>query len=102
MKKTRLKHVSSKRREANKKYAKLRLEYLSIRPICFVCKKAKSTDIHHIHGRTGTNFLDMDTWLPTCRKCHDQIHKEPRWARENGYLPRRAQDVFDTYENDKA
>lgn len=47
--------------------------------------RAKSTDVHHIAGR-GINYLNEDTWLATCRPCHDRIHREPIWAREKGYL----------------
>jgi hypothetical protein len=54
-------------------------------PICEVCGKAKSTDVHHRKGR-GRFYLDVDSWLSTCRSCHDRIHSSPIWAREKGFL----------------
>jgi hypothetical protein len=54
-------------------------------PVCEVCMKANATDVHHKAGR-GKNYLEVGTWLSTCRPCHDKIHKEPSWAREKGFL----------------
>lgn len=45
-----------------------------------------SCDIHHTHGRTGSNYLDEATWMAVCREAHDRIHENPRWARAKGYL----------------
>lgn len=53
--------------------------------MCEVCMKAKTSDVHHTKGR-GRFYMDVDTWLSVCRSCHDKIHKEPKWAREKGYL----------------
>jgi len=53
--------------------------------MCEVCMKAKTSDVHHTKGR-GRFYMDVDTWLSVCRPCHDKIHKEPKWAREKGYL----------------
>jgi hypothetical protein len=46
----------------------------------------RSEDVHHKAGRTGTNYLDEETWLATCRRCHDWIHEHPNKAREKGLL----------------
>ena len=83
--KTPLRRVSKRRSKEMKEYGILRKEFLEKLPICEVCMKAKSTDIHHKEGR-GKHYLNVDTWLSTCRMCHDKIHREPAWAREKGYL----------------
>ena len=83
--KTPMKRVSDKRKKEGKEYLKKRSLFLTELPTCEVCMRAKSTDVHHIAGR-GINYLNEDTWLSTCRPCHDRIHKDPIWAREKGYL----------------
>lgn len=83
--KTPLRPMSKKRQKESREYSKKRLWFLTEFPLCEACMTAKSTDVHHIAGR-GINYLNEDTWLATCRKCHDKIHREPIWAREKGYL----------------
>ena len=83
--KTPMKRVSDKRLKEGKEYSKKRSQFLTELPLCEVCMTAKSTDIHHIEGR-GRNYLNEETWLSTCRLCHDKIHREPIWARKKGYL----------------
>ena len=77
--------MSPKRRVEAKIYLEMKLKFMEELPICEVCMKAKSTDIHHVAGR-GKHYLDEKTWMSVCRTCHDKIHKEPIWARENNYL----------------
>jgi hypothetical protein len=83
--KTPLRRVSKRRSKEMKEYGILRKEFLEKLPICEVCMKAKSTDIHHKAGR-GKHYIEVETWLSTCRSCHDRIHREPSWAREKGFL----------------
>jgi hypothetical protein len=45
----------------------------------------QATDIHHIEGR-GKNYLAVDTWMAVSRHWHNEIHNNPKWAREQGYL----------------
>jgi len=80
-----MKRVSKKRQADLKEYSRKRLNFLATLPLCEVCGKEKSKDVHHRKGR-GKYYLDEDTWLATCRSCHDRIHKNPIWARENGFL----------------
>ena len=82
---TYLNPMSKKREKEAKVYKKLRKQFLGDMPICEVCQKAKSTDAHHVAQR-GKNYLRVETWLAACRPCHDKIHREPKWAREHGYL----------------
>ena len=64
---------------------KLRKKFLEDFPICEVCTKEKSIDVHHKDKR-GKNYLEVDTWLSVCRMCHNHIHANPSWARANNYL----------------
>ena len=83
--KTPLRRISKRRAKEMKEYGILRKEFLEKLPMCEVCMKAASTDVHH-KAKRGKNYLEVDTWLSTCRSCHDKIHREPAWAREKGYL----------------
>ena len=67
-----------------REYTKLKAKFFEERPRCEVCN-AKSLDVHHMAGR-GRNYLKINTWMSVCRKCHDEIHQNPKWAREKGYL----------------
>ena len=48
----------------------------------------RSTEIHHkfCGSNRSAHYLDTNTWLAVCRENHDKIHKNPKWARENGFL----------------
>lgn len=85
MKRTPLRRVSKKRAKETKEYMEIRKDFMEKYPICEVCTKAKSTDVHHKEKR-GKNYLEKDTWLSVCRSCHMKIHEQPAWARENNYL----------------
>jgi hypothetical protein len=86
-----MKRVSKKRTTDSKIYSKMRLNFLATYPLCEVCPTVKmdqrktSTDVHHKKGR-GKYYLDEDSWLAVCRQCHDEIHGNPIWARENNYI----------------
>lgn len=85
IKRVRMRQVSVKRSREMKIYAKLRKELLSQFPACQVCGKRKSTDCHH-KSKRGKNYLNVETFMAVCRSCHDRIHANPKWARENGLL----------------
>lgn len=82
---TRLKPMSDKRKKESVEYIARRNKFLEELPLCEVCQQAKSSDVHHTAMR-GKNYLRVDTWLAACRPCHDKIHREPNWARQQGYL----------------
>lgn len=69
-----IKKVSTSHQQTLNEYKPLRLDYLSLHPICELCNKAKSTDIHHICGKIGELYLDTRYWLGICRQCHSTIH----------------------------
>lgn len=89
MKRVKLKTMSSKRRKDHATYMARRSEYLTQTPACEAklprCTKV-ATQIHHKAGRTGTNFLDVTTWISICDRCHRHIHTHPNKARELGLL----------------
>lgn len=83
--KSRLRPASKKRAAALKLYYELRREYLRLHPACEICTVKNSQDIHHKAGR-GPNLNKTETWMALCRLCHDEIHHNPSWAREQHYL----------------
>lgn len=89
LKRTPLRKVSSARAIANRVYGDKRRVFMLANPMCQVrtahCS-IHATDVHHRLGREGKNFLDVSTFLATCRECHTWIHQHPNQARELGLL----------------
>jgi len=50
----------------------------------------RATEIHHIEGRTGGNFLNEKTWMAVSRYQHEWIHANPAAARRLGFLRSKA------------
>lgn len=106
LKRSRISPVSKKRGKEMRTYGKLRKEFLEAHPWCQVQLQelgilevatsgwdknlpsyvAPACDIHHMAGRTGSNYLDTSTWLAVSREAHRRIHENPSWAREMGFL----------------
>ena len=80
-----LNKISEKRKNQNRDYSKLRVEFLRSNPFCGVCQQG-ATEIHHMNGRSNQRLIDTDFFLPVCRYCHKWIHENPESAREWGYL----------------
>lgn len=80
------KPVSTKMKELNDEYSRMRLLYLTANPFCKAnlqgCTKV-ATDVHHKAGR-GENHLKMTTWVAVCRSCHRWIEENPKEAKELG------------------
>ena len=87
-----IKKVSAKREMEDKIYHQLRKTFLS-KPenkFCPVFKLMKgvdirTTDCHHMRGRTGKLFLDTKYWLAVSREGHMYIEENPEWAKEHGF-----------------
>lgn len=79
-----MKKVSDKRKILDADYREKRIAFLTLNPYCAVCG-GMATDVHH-KARRGVNYLNVLHFLPTCRTCHQRVHDNPQWARENGYL----------------
>lgn len=88
LKKTKLKPRSEKMKAEGEIYSKLRVLFLKKYPTCQIktkgCMKI-STDVHHVEKR-GKNLNNTGTWLSVCRNCHQSVHDNPNWGRENGFL----------------
>ena len=80
--------ISKKRKDEMDKYGKLREGFLIVKPKCEVqllnCTGA-STEVHHKVGRTGDNYLKINTWLAVCRNCHTWITENSKEAIELGF-----------------
>lgn len=91
IRKTGIKKVSSVMAVRNKEYATIRKGYLKTHTTCKArvagCSYS-ATDVHHKAGR-GVNYLNVATWLPVCRSCHDWIEKHPKEAKEKGFSQNR-------------
>lgn len=83
---TRLRPTGKKRAKQLREYTKLRHQYLNEFPICQVCRRNRSMQVHHRRGRNGHQLLMTEEWIATCQDCHEKIHREGRWARAKGYL----------------
>lgn len=86
MKRTRLKPVSDKRRSQLRIYSQDRKAFLAEKPICEICRRGRSIDVHHRRGRYGRSLLEREHWLAVCRTCHEEIHRNPRRSRTLGYI----------------
>jgi hypothetical protein len=78
-----LKVKSKKKSQEDSAYSGLRKVFLLKHPTCAAKLQdctIKSTDVHHKKGRTGSNHLDVKTWLSACRSCHDYIELHPTEA----------------------
>lgn len=67
-------------------YIKQKRVFLKANPICQVCKRSKSVDVHHKHGRIGDLLLDVTTWLAVCHQDHIMIHNHMHSSLEAGLI----------------
>lgn len=85
--KPRIKTKSKKKSQEDAVYSQLRKVFLRKHPTCEAkldgCS-VQSTDVHHKKGR-GEFYLDVSTWLPACRSCHDWIELHPKEAKDMGF-----------------
>lgn len=86
MKRTRLRPMSDRRKRELKEYTAKRAAFLAQRPTCEKCGRRQSCDVHQKAGRSGGNYLRVETWAALCRRCHDCIHQKPGEARRTGWL----------------
>ena len=76
---------SEKRKIEDQEYRVLREQFLGVNPFCAIYPYMPSEDVHHMQGR-GKYLMDVDTWMAVSRKAHIEIHDNPAWAKEQGYL----------------
>lgn len=83
--------VSSKRKEKDAEYLKLRERYLTENPLCVVKVSGcmhNATDVHHTFAGSNRDafYLVQSTWRAVCRNCHNWIHEHPEEARIMNWL----------------
>lgn len=92
-----IRKISGKQGQRLIAYYRLRDQFLKENPHCSVCWDERgedgwvypARDVHHRSGRRGNRLLDVGTFLGVCRRHHDAIHRDMKWARQMGYcLPR--------------
>lgn len=83
---SRIKTESEKEKERKAKYRPIAIQYKLDNPICQICNKRKTTDVHHKAGRIGCLLFEVSLFMALCRKCHREVHDNPKIAREKGYL----------------
>lgn len=80
--------VSKRRQVEMDEYSKKRLAFLALHNTCQAklpgCT-AKASDVHHSKGRTGDNYLNINTWVALCRTCHSYLETHPEEAKELGF-----------------
>jgi len=65
-------------------WKKLRINYLSLHPVCEMCNKSLAIDVHHkTEISTGKNKTEMqqigfdaNNLMALCRNCHKEIHNK--------------------------
>jgi len=80
-----MKRLSTKRAKQNYEYKKIRIQFLLDHPLCEVCEKQESSEIHHKKGRIGELLTNTNHFLSVCRNCHRWIEEHPKMAKAFGY-----------------
>lgn len=83
-----IKKKSSKQKEIDTEYQKLRKEFLEKNEFCKIALpgcQTHSSEIHHIEYR-GINTNNTLTWIAGCRNCHNFLHSNPKIAKELNLL----------------
>lgn len=80
--------TSRKKQKQDSRYSEMRAAFLLSSQLCLahlpgICT-THATDVHHKRGR-GQYYLDITTWLPVCRACHNWIELHPIEAKQLGF-----------------
>jgi 5-methylcytosine-specific restriction endonuclease McrA len=82
-----VKAVSDRRRRRDAVYPQRRREVWERGGgICEHCGAFEMTDVHHIEGRGGPDPHRLDNLVGLCRRCHEDAHRNPEWARSVGLM----------------
>lgn len=75
--------VSTKEKERQKEYKKVRAEYLKLHPVCEIrlpgCN-VKANQVHHAAGRIGKLLTDTENFVACCAPCHRKTEDNPAEA----------------------
>lgn len=78
----RINPVSDKEHERQRIYREKQLEdEKNVEMQCAICSSQQSLSRHHCNSRR-----DILDYIYLCLTCHDKVHSDPKWARENGWL----------------
>ena len=83
---------STKRQAEAKVYRARKKVFLENTPTCFACGELvhpADRELHHKRGRAGNLYLDERFWEMACggvNGCHAKIHRDRKWAIQNGFL----------------
>ena len=81
---------SLKRATQEREYSKKNKIFLENNPYCQIAIKgvctSKSTEVHHVDGRTNEKLTDETGFKASCRSCHKWVHDNPQHARNLGHL----------------
>ena len=80
------KPVKQKKKNKTQDYKEVRTKYLKEHPTCEVCLDNDATQVHHADGRLGDRLTDPLYFFAVCHDCHGEIHANPKWAYEKGFL----------------
>jgi hypothetical protein len=81
--KTRIAKQSEEGKERMAVYNAINRMFLIMNLECGVCG-GNSEEVHHKKGRDGILLFDIRFWLPVCRRCHERITIESKWAYNEG------------------
>lgn len=76
----------AKPRKDLSEYQKVRATYLKEHPLCECGCGERATEVHHKKGRIGKLLTDTEFFMAVASFCHAEIHNNPKWAFEQGYM----------------
>lgn len=61
----------------SKRWSRMRLYVLSIKPLCEACKRSDARIVHHVIDRLERPDLawDLENMQALCSPCHTRLHK---------------------------
>lgn len=82
---------STKKAAEDRIYSKKRKKFLEDNPMCQIHLQdclGLASEIHHTYSGKdrATHYLEIETWLGTCRNCHQWVHLHSKEARNLGLL----------------
>lgn len=87
MKRTPIRAKSARQARIDRLRAKIRREFTDEDPMCRRCRVRPGAHLHERLMRSqGGSAVDKSimTWI--CEQCHDWCHRNPREARDTGWL----------------
>lgn len=67
-------------------YYAIRDPFMEANPVCQICRREASTDLHHRKGRRGNLLFDTKWFMALCRTCHDYVHNNVANSKRMGWL----------------